>query len=104
MSTPFSRMHCVNLTRAASCEVVLAVAEEDDEEEPHPVATRAMKADMRARAVTRREKEKGMAARVQPQPKDPVSADEELSKRSRVTGRSYAVLHRSTRDSSGQRI
>ena len=82
MSTPLSRMHCVNFTRAASCEVVLAVADEDDEEEePHPVATRAMNADMRARAVARREMEKDMTARVQPQPKDPVSADEELSKK-----------------------
>ena len=82
MSTPLSRMHCVNFTRAASCEVVLAVADEDDEEEePHPVATRAINADMRARAVTRREMEKGMTVRVQRQRKDPVSTDEELSKR-----------------------
>ena len=80
MSTPLSRMHCVNFTRAASCEVVLAVADEDDEEEPHPVTTRAMNADMRARAVTRREKEKGMTGRVLAQPKNLVNADEESSK------------------------
>jgi len=92
MSTPLSRMHCVNFTRAASCEVVLAVADEDDEEEPHPVATRAMNADMRARAVPRREMEKGMSARVQPQPKDPVSADEELSKRPPSRTRAAALL------------
>jgi hypothetical protein len=85
-------MHCVNFTRAASCEAVLAVADEEDEEEPHPVATRAMSADMRAREVTRREMEKGMTARVQPQHKDPVSADEELSKRPPARSTTAALL------------
>ena len=60
---------------------MLAVADESVEEEPHPVATMAMKADVSARAVTRREMEKDMTARVQPQRKSSVSADEELSKK-----------------------
>jgi hypothetical protein len=53
MSTPFWRMHWLNLTRAASCELA-ALDVEGDEDEPHPATTKAARTEMSARAKTRR--------------------------------------------------